>query len=145
MADRQKELMNEVGGGAPPYVRGLCIIRGAAVPVADTGVLIGGQATKSVVRETIADPSWEVAIRAVDLNPAVLEKAARALFLPGRFDLPSDGSLSAVAPRAQDRSSSFFAVPHRLWQRHAESHPTWRVGKRGNIFVRHPRLESWRA
>jgi hypothetical protein len=38
--------------GAPPYVRGLCIIRGAAVPVADTGVLIGEQATKSAVRET---------------------------------------------------------------------------------------------
>lgn len=32
------------------------------------------------VRETIADPSWEVQIRAVDLNPAVLEKAARARY-----------------------------------------------------------------
>ncbi len=33
-----------------------------------------------VVRETIADPSWEVVIRAVDLNPAVLKKAARARY-----------------------------------------------------------------
>jgi chemotaxis protein methyltransferase CheR len=33
-----------------------------------------------VVRETIADPSWEVSIRAVDLNPAVLERAARARY-----------------------------------------------------------------
>jgi chemotaxis protein methyltransferase CheR len=35
-----------------------------------------------VVRETIADPSWEVAIRAVDLNPAALEKATRARYSP---------------------------------------------------------------
>jgi chemotaxis protein methyltransferase CheR len=35
-----------------------------------------------VVRETIADPSWEVAIQAVDLNPAALEKAARARYSP---------------------------------------------------------------
>jgi chemotaxis protein methyltransferase CheR len=33
-----------------------------------------------VARETIADPSWSVSIRAVDLNPAMLEKAARARY-----------------------------------------------------------------
>jgi chemotaxis protein methyltransferase CheR len=33
-----------------------------------------------VVRETVADPTWEVAIRAVDLNPTALEKAARARY-----------------------------------------------------------------
>jgi chemotaxis protein methyltransferase CheR len=33
-----------------------------------------------VVRETIPDPTWEVVIRAVDLNPAALEKAARARY-----------------------------------------------------------------
>jgi chemotaxis protein methyltransferase CheR len=33
-----------------------------------------------IARETILDPSWEVSIRAVDLNPAVLEKAARARY-----------------------------------------------------------------
>jgi purine-binding chemotaxis protein CheW len=32
---------------APRYVMGLCIIRGTAVPVVDTGLLIGAQATKS--------------------------------------------------------------------------------------------------
>jgi chemotaxis protein methyltransferase CheR len=31
-----------------------------------------------VARETILDPSWTISIRAVDLNPAALEKAARA-------------------------------------------------------------------
>lgn len=33
-----------------------------------------------VVRETVADPSWEVVIRAVDLNPAMLEKAAKTRY-----------------------------------------------------------------
>lgn len=36
-----------------------------------------------VVRETILDPACKVEIRAVDLNPAALEKAARALFVLG--------------------------------------------------------------
>jgi chemotaxis protein methyltransferase CheR len=34
-----------------------------------------------MVRETIADPSWNIVIRAVDLNSAALEKAARARYL----------------------------------------------------------------
>ena len=33
-----------------------------------------------VAQETILDPSWDVLIRAIDLNPAVLEKAARARY-----------------------------------------------------------------
>ena len=33
-----------------------------------------------VVRETVADPTWEVSIRGVDVNPAALEKAERARF-----------------------------------------------------------------
>jgi chemotaxis protein methyltransferase CheR len=33
-----------------------------------------------VARETIADPSWQVSIRAVDLNPVVLAKAAGARY-----------------------------------------------------------------
>ncbi len=35
-----------------------------------------------VARETILDPSWKVAIRAVDINPSVLEKARRARYSP---------------------------------------------------------------
>jgi chemotaxis protein methyltransferase CheR len=35
-----------------------------------------------LARETIADPSWQVEIRAVDLNPGALEKAARARYSP---------------------------------------------------------------
>ena len=37
-----------------------------------------------LARETIADPSWQVAIRAVDLNPGALEKAAMAHLALGR-------------------------------------------------------------
>lgn len=33
-----------------------------------------------VAREAIADPSWTMSVRAVDLNPAVLQKAARARY-----------------------------------------------------------------
>jgi chemotaxis protein methyltransferase CheR len=35
-----------------------------------------------VARETITDPSWQVMIRAVDLNPAALEKSQRARYTP---------------------------------------------------------------
>ena len=44
-----------------------------------------------VARETIADPSWNVLIRAIDLNPAVLEKAARARYSPWALrEAPAD-------------------------------------------------------
>jgi purine-binding chemotaxis protein CheW len=33
--------------GAPPYVRGLCVIRGAPVPVVDIGLLVGNQAMQA--------------------------------------------------------------------------------------------------
>lgn len=33
-----------------------------------------------VLRETIGDPSWDVAVRAVDINPAALERAIRARY-----------------------------------------------------------------
>lgn len=33
-----------------------------------------------LVRETLADPSWDVSIRAIDVNPAMLDKAARARY-----------------------------------------------------------------
>jgi purine-binding chemotaxis protein CheW len=75
--------------GAPPYVLGLCIIRGSAVPVVDAGLLIGGQTTKSerliAIRagdRTIALAAEAVlgiaAIRAETFNklPPLLRKAA---------------------------------------------------------------------
>ncbi len=35
-----------------------------------------------VARETVVDPTWEIEIRAVDLNPVALEKAQRARYSP---------------------------------------------------------------
>jgi chemotaxis protein methyltransferase CheR len=47
------------------------------------------------VREAVPDPSWQISIRAVDLNPAALEKARR-----GRY---SAWSLRETSPEAQRR------------------------------------------
>jgi chemotaxis protein methyltransferase CheR len=48
-----------------------------------------------VARETITDPAWEVAIRAVDINPAALVKAKRAHYSPW--------ALRETPPEAQSR------------------------------------------
>jgi chemotaxis protein methyltransferase CheR len=55
-----------------------------------------------VVRETIADPSWKVAIRAVDLNPAALEKAQRGHYSPW-----------ALRETPQEIQSKWFSVDGR--------------------------------
>ena len=54
----------EAVAGAPPYVRGLCIIRGAAVPVVDIGILIGDQTTNSERLITIRAGSRTIALAA---------------------------------------------------------------------------------
>jgi purine-binding chemotaxis protein CheW len=54
----------EAVAGAPRYVRGLCIIRGSAVPVVDTGLLIGEQATKSERLVTIRAGGRTIALAA---------------------------------------------------------------------------------
>jgi chemotaxis protein methyltransferase CheR len=36
----------------------------------------------SILAQQVADPSWDVSVLAVDVNPAVLEKAKRARFSP---------------------------------------------------------------
>jgi purine-binding chemotaxis protein CheW len=54
----------EAVSGAPRYVRGLCIIRGSAVPVVDTGLLIGSQATKCERLVTIRTGSRTIALAA---------------------------------------------------------------------------------
>jgi chemotaxis protein methyltransferase CheR len=48
-----------------------------------------------VAREAIADPTWEIAIRAVDLNPAALAKAAKARY--------SSWALRETPPHIQDK------------------------------------------
>ena len=48
--------------GAPRYVRGLSIIRGAAVPVVDIGLLLGGAATTAARLVTIKTANRTVAL-----------------------------------------------------------------------------------
>jgi purine-binding chemotaxis protein CheW len=52
----------EAVAGAPPYVLGLCIIRGTAVPVVDIGLLIGDQTTNSERLITIRAGSRTIAL-----------------------------------------------------------------------------------
>lgn len=53
--------------GAPPYVRGLCIIRGTPVPVVDAGLLISNQATQSgrLVAIRVGDRAIALQVEAV--------------------------------------------------------------------------------
>jgi purine-binding chemotaxis protein CheW len=80
----------EAVAGAPRYVRGLCVIRGAAVPVVDTGLLIGDQPTKSERLVTIRTGSrtialaaeavlgiWAIGAEALKELPPLLRNAAR--------------------------------------------------------------------
>jgi purine-binding chemotaxis protein CheW len=80
----------ETIAGAPPFVRGLCIIRGAAVPVVDTGLLVGDQATRSgrliairtgsrtiaLAAETVLGV-WAIDAEAASELPPLLRDAAR--------------------------------------------------------------------
>jgi purine-binding chemotaxis protein CheW len=54
----------EAISGAPSFVRGLCIIRGTAVPVVDTGLLVGDQPTKSERLVAIRTGSRTIALTA---------------------------------------------------------------------------------
>jgi chemotaxis protein methyltransferase CheR len=56
-----------------------------------------------VAQETVLDPTWEVAIQAVDVNPAVLEKAARARYSPWALrDTPPDVQRKWFRPDGRD-------------------------------------------
>jgi chemotaxis protein methyltransferase CheR len=56
-----------------------------------------------VARETVADPSWDVQIQAVDLNPASLEKAARARYSSWALrDTPLDVQRKWFRPDGRD-------------------------------------------
>jgi purine-binding chemotaxis protein CheW len=81
----------ETIAGAPLFVRGLSIIRGTAVPVVDTGLLVGDQPTKSgrlvairigsrtiaLVAETVLGV-WAIGAEAASELPPLLRNAARA-------------------------------------------------------------------
>ena len=75
--------------GGPRYVSGVCIIRGAPVPVVDTGLLVGDRATAFERLITIRTGSrtialaaeavlgiWAVAVEDLDQLPPLLRDAA---------------------------------------------------------------------
>jgi purine-binding chemotaxis protein CheW len=90
----------EVIAGAPPYVRGLSIIRGSAVPVVDAGLLLGDHATKSERLVAIRSGSRTIAlatdavlgIRAIgaqalhDLPPLLRDAASETIAAIGTLD-----------------------------------------------------------
>ena len=83
-----------------------------------------------VVREAIADPSWNVLIRAIDLNPAALQKAARARY--------SAWALREVAADIRDK---WFRADHRELVLNEEVRRTVSFGE-GNLARNDPAL--WR-
>jgi len=56
-----------------------------------------------VAQESIGDPAWTVAIRAIDLNPAALEKAARARYSPWALrEAPAEVRRKWFRPESRD-------------------------------------------
>jgi purine-binding chemotaxis protein CheW len=62
-----RRLPIEVVAGAPPYVHGLCIIRGAPVPVVDLGILVGDEATRANRLVTIRANGRTIALAAEEV------------------------------------------------------------------------------
>jgi purine-binding chemotaxis protein CheW len=98
--ENMRALPIETVFGAPRYVRGLCMIRGAPVPVVDPGLLLGEQPTKSqrlvtirAGRRTIALAADVVlGIRAIEadlfkqLPPLLRDAAAETITAIGTLD-----------------------------------------------------------
>lgn len=90
----------EVVSGAPPYVRGLCIMRGTPVPVIDPGLLVGDQAmqVKRLVAIRTGGRAVALAVDAVlgiraigaeslnQLPPLLREAAAETVAAIGMLD-----------------------------------------------------------
>jgi chemotaxis protein methyltransferase CheR len=93
-----------------------------------------------VAREAIADPSWEIRIRAVDLNPAALQKAEQARY--------SSWALRETPPdvrrrwfRAEGRDATLIETARSTVQFEqknlvAEDPDLWRTGAYDVIFCR---------
>jgi purine-binding chemotaxis protein CheW len=86
----------ETIAGAPPFVRGLCIIRGAAVPVVDTGLLVGDQPTKSGRLVTIRTGSRTIALAAETVLGVWAIDAEAASELPPLLRDAARDSIAAI-------------------------------------------------
>ena len=85
--------------GAPIYVRGLSIIRGAPAPVVDVGVILGGKITRSARLVAVRGPARIVAL-AVDEVIGLTAIAADALGrLPPLLQEVAADAISAIGAR----------------------------------------------
>lgn len=91
----------ETVAGAPRYVLGVCIIRGAAVPVIDTGLLIGAQATRSERLVTIRTGERTTALAAesvrgiAEIRPETLSELPPLLREAAHDTIAAIGTLDA--------------------------------------------------
>lgn len=107
----------EVLAGAPPYVRGICVLRGRPVPVVDLGLLLGGErpvgrAPRFVGVLTGAQPA------AVEVDSVV---GVRDLPLDRMYDLSSVAgtsctSVGAVGGEPLLLLSAGRVVPDAVWE-----------------------------
>jgi len=93
-----------------------------------------------VVRETIADPSWEVLIRGVDLNPAALEKAGQARYSSWALrETPLDAQRKWFRPDGREMAldqSVRDAVKFEAANLASEDPGLWQPGTYDAIFCR---------
>jgi purine-binding chemotaxis protein CheW len=85
----------EAVAGAPRYVRGLSVIRGSAVPVIDTGLLVGDQPTS---------PERLVTIRTGSRTIALAVEAVVGISVIG------EATVSALPPLLRDAASEAVAA-----------------------------------
>jgi purine-binding chemotaxis protein CheW len=98
--------------GAPPYVLGLGVIRGSAVPVIDLGLLVSNQASSPARLITIKTATHTVAV-AVEAVFGVSAIAAELLGrLPPLVEQDANASLAAIGVR--DRALVMFLKAGRL-------------------------------
>jgi len=92
----------EAISGAPRYVRGLCIIRGAPVPVVDIGLLIGGEATPFERLVTIRTGARTIAL-AVESVSGIRNVGADAFDrLPPLLENAANETIDAIGTRAAE-------------------------------------------
>jgi purine-binding chemotaxis protein CheW len=88
--------------GAPDYVRGLSIIRGAPVPVVDVGLIVGGEVTRSSRLVAVRVATRTVAL-AVDTVLGISQIAADVLdAMPPLLQEAAADTIAAIGARDAD-------------------------------------------
>jgi chemotaxis protein methyltransferase CheR len=92
------------------------------------------------VREAIPDPSWNISINAIDINPLALEKAQRGRYSPWAFrETPPDTQRKWFRPDGRDLTldeTIRTAVKFGAWSLTAENIDFWQSERFDVIFCR---------